>query len=112
MEQLLPWFALKHIPGIGNHLYRRLIERFETPSRVFEASVNELAGIDGVSGRLASAIKGFRSPDTVKREIDRVLKRGYGVVTQGDAAFPRLLLEIPDPPPFLYVNGSLKGNDG
>ncbi len=28
MEKILPWFHLKSVPGIGNHLFKRLIDRF------------------------------------------------------------------------------------
>jgi hypothetical protein len=30
-ETLLPWFLLKSVPGIGNHLFKRLIDRFGKP---------------------------------------------------------------------------------
>ncbi len=110
MEKLLPWFTLKYIPGIGNHLFKRLIDRFKTPEGVFDAPADELSRIDGVSGRLAATIKGYRAPDSVKREIDQTLKKGFEVITQADAVYPPLLLEIPDPPPFLFVYGRLDTN--
>jgi len=108
MEQLLPWFELKDTPGIGNHLFKRLIERFETPDRVFEAPAKEITGVEGMSNRLASVIKKHRRSDTAKREIEETFKRGFGIITQKDPAYPPLLLEIPDPPPFLYAYGRLE----
>ena len=38
MNELLPWFSLKGIPGVGNHLIKRLIDRFELPEKVFQAT--------------------------------------------------------------------------
>lgn len=109
MERLLPWFSLKSVPGIGNHLFKRLIERFDSPERVFEAPAEELLGVKGMSHRIIKTIRGHRVPDKVKKEIDLTHKNGFQVVTQTDAAYPPLLREIPDPPPFLYVYGRLDG---
>ncbi len=57
--------------------------------------------------RLVTAIKKHKMPDRVKREYDRVIQKGVKIVTLIDPAYPPLLLQIPDPPPFLYVCGAL-----
>jgi len=107
MEHLLPWFKLKSAPGIGNHLFKRLIDRFHSPPHVFEASLEDLFEVEGMTARLASSIKGHRTPETVKKEIDLVVQKGYDIITMADKNYPPLLLQIPDPPPFLYVYGRL-----
>lgn len=107
MDNILPWFALKNVPGIGNHLFKKLIDRFKSPEAVFRASCEDLSSIEGISDRLASAVKKYKAPEDLKNEIDDVIKKGYKIVTMADHDYPRLLLEIPDPPPFLYVSGNL-----
>ena len=107
MEDLLPWFALKSVPGIGNLLFKRLMDRFSAPERVFEASTEEMLHVEGMSARLADAVHRHRIPDRVKKDLDGSLQRGYRIVTQAAGDFPPLLREIPDPPPFLYVHGRL-----
>ncbi|PIP42541.1 MAG: DNA processing protein DprA, partial [Desulfobacterales bacterium CG23_combo_of_CG06-09_8_20_14_all_51_8] len=37
MEHILPWLALKNVSGVGNHLYKRLMDRFHSPEQVFDA---------------------------------------------------------------------------
>ncbi|MGA8241107.1 MAG: hypothetical protein WB818_11065, partial [Desulfobacterales bacterium] len=37
-EALLPWFLLKSVPGIGNHLFKRLIDRFGFPEKALQAT--------------------------------------------------------------------------
>ncbi|RPH50411.1 MAG: DNA-protecting protein DprA [Desulfobacteraceae bacterium] len=108
MENILSWFTLKSVPGIGNHLCKRIINRFKSPEAVFGASFDELTKIEGVSGRLATAILKHKAPDQVKEEIDLISEKGFGIVTMTDPDYPPLLLEIPDPPPFLYVSGILE----
>ena len=61
-----------------------------------------------MSPRLARAITGHGIPEKAKRDLDRAFKKGYKIITLADNAYPPLLLEIPDPPPILYVCGNLK----
>lgn len=112
MEKLLPWFALKSVPGIGNHLYKRLIERFDAPQSVFDAPFEALARIDGMSAVLAHRIRTHRTPDSVRKELDLAAAKGCRIVTQADREFPPLLREIPDPPPYLYVRGKMDAGRG
>jgi DNA processing protein len=108
MDHILPWFALKSVPGIGNILFKRLIACFKSPTSVFNASDNELQQVEGLTPRLISAIRHHRVPDWVQEEIDALICNGCRIVTQSDSEYPPLLLQIPDPPPYLYVAGRLE----
>jgi DNA processing protein len=107
LEARLPWFRLKSVPGVGNLLFKRLMDRFRRPEAVLEASEDELLQVEGMSQRLARAILNHGVPEQVRRELDRLALTAYQVVTMADSGYPPLLREIPDPPPFLYVYGSL-----
>lgn len=107
MKNILPWFHLKSVPGVGNLLFKRLIECFDSPEHVLQASKDQLLQVDGVTKRVAGAIANHRLPEKVKFELDRVAHKGYRIVTMLDMDYPQLLREIPDPPPYLYVYGRL-----
>lgn len=107
MEKILPWFALKSVPGIGNHLFRRLINRFRSPELTFKASRADLLEVEGITPNLVAAIHRHTLPDPVKTDLDHVMQKGYRIVTLSDTDYPALLLQLPDPPPFLYVFGRL-----
>lgn len=107
ISRLEPWFRLRSVPGVGNLLFRRLMDRFQTPDRVFASSSGELASVEGVSDRLAAAIHGQPVTDAVRKELAEIGRSDYSVVTMNDPGYPDLLLRIPDPPPFLYVHGAL-----
>lgn len=107
MEKLLSWLSLRSVPGIGNHLFKRLIDRFTSPEKVFHASPDDLLEVEGISQRLVAAIQKYSVPDSVRKEMDLVVEKGYQIVTMTDPNYPPLLLQIPDPPPFLYVYGQL-----
>ncbi|MFO7964653.1 MAG: DNA-processing protein DprA [Desulfobacterales bacterium] len=106
MKHLIPWFELKHVPGIGNLLYKRLIDRFGSPEAVFGASYEDLCQIEGISKKTALAVIRRHSKTDVTAYLRRVIDRGIHLVTMTDPHYPRLLLEIPDPPPYLYVFGT------
>jgi len=110
VENILSWFVLKSVPGIGNHLFKRLIECFNSPENVFKASGKDFLEVKGITPRLITAIKHHKIPDPVKKDFDLVMKKGYKIVTMSDTDYPPLLLQIPDPPPFLYVFGRLKNS--
>ncbi len=111
MENLIPWFCLKHVPGIGNHLFKRLIEQFGSPQRVFQMTPQQLLAVEGISKNLAAAIVNFKAPQWIQAELDHVHQRGYTLITLADGSYPPLLKEIPDPPPLLYVSGDLAGTN-
>lgn len=107
MDSLTDWFTLKAVPGIGNHIYKRLIDAFGSPGEVFAAPRSKLLAVDGVSEKIAAAIAAHSTPETAHKNIDLCRRHGIDVITMTDPAYPTLLREIPDPPPYLYVKGKL-----
>ena len=110
MENTLPWLALKSVPGIGNLLFKRLVERFNTPEFVFKATSRDLCQVNGMTERLAAQIRHYRIPEWIDVELDLAARKGYRIITFSHADYPALLREIPDPPPFLYVCGDITGS--
>ncbi|MDC4224953.1 MAG: hypothetical protein MPW15_12180 [Candidatus Manganitrophus sp.] len=49
MERYRSWLALKRVTGVGNVLYRRLLDRFKTPDAIFAAGEEALRTVAGVS---------------------------------------------------------------
>ena len=74
---------------------------------MFEASWEELLQVEGMSQRLARAVLNHSVSEEVRRELDRLARTAYQIVTVAGSGYPPLLREIPDPPPFLYVYGNL-----
>jgi DNA processing protein len=106
-NNILPWFKLKSVPGVGDYLVKRLIDRFGTPHKVFSAPFEEISKVQGLSSRLAKAILRHQLPDKVKKELDSIQRKKIQITTLLDAEYPSLLREIPDPPPLIYVRGHL-----
>jgi DNA processing protein len=115
MDSLLPWLTLKGVPGVGNLLFKRLYDHFGSPQAALSAPRDQLLTVKGISPRLADRIadriKGpmrrQRAPDEARAELDLTARHGFSILTLSDPAYPPLLLQLPDPPPLLYVHGRL-----
>jgi len=111
MTEKLPWLALRGLPGVGLVLFQRLVQAFGSPAAVFQARLPELRSIKGVTPALAQAIISFRDWDQVEAQISRLTAAGAELLTQDDSRFPPRLKEIPYPPPYLFMRGSLEAED-
>jgi len=103
----LPWLALRSIPGVGIVLGQRLLQRFGSPGAVFEASVQDLSDVKGITPAMAHAIVGFRDWDKLEERLAQLTAQGAEMVSQDDPRFPPGLKLIPYPPLLLYLKGTL-----
>lgn len=107
------WLWLRAIEGVGDATSLKLVHRWNTPEAVCAASIDEL--IDGgCSRQLAAAI--HKGPDpAARRNIDRectaIERHRVRVLSVVDQTYPGRLKMIPDPPPLLYVAGTLTDQD-
>jgi len=111
MEERLWWIALYLVPGIGEKLFKRLIDHFDSPRKIFNASMKDLEMVKGISKEIADKIKSFDMGKTLKKELELVNKNNVNIVILKDKKYPKNLRTIFDPPPLLYVKGELKKED-
>ncbi len=111
MTDQLPWLGLRSIPGVGLVLAQRLLQRFGGPAAVFQAAFPDLVAVKGITPALAQAILGFRDWDKLEERLARLAAYGAEMITRDDPRFPARLREIPYPPPFLFVKGTLAPED-
>lgn len=105
-DELGAWLRLLLVPGIGREGARQLLAAFGSPEAVTQASEQALATVAGE--RLSRVI--LTEPPDLAASLDAVRRwldggEGRQVLTLGDADYPRRLLESPDPPLLLYVQG-------
>lgn len=101
--ELASWVALTQVPGLGGEGLRRLLTAFGSPEQVFAAS--RMALMQHVKPAVAEAIA-RGADETGQDALAEWLAAGEnGVITLADADYPQALLNIPDPPPLLYIKG-------
>jgi len=104
------YIGFNRVQGIGPMRLRVLIDALGDVERAWHAPADALrrAGLDRRSLRnLLEA----RARLDLDREVERLTAAGVRAITWEDPDYPPLLREIPDPPPLLYVRGSLEPED-
>lgn len=102
---LASWLQLALTPGLGPSAVRRLLREFGLPQAVLSRRRSDLAAYAP-----AAALDALDSPsvhEAVERALAWAAQPQRFVVTLADETYPRLLLEIADPPPLLYAHGRL-----
>lgn len=100
------FLILNALPNIGPvTLNRVLAELGGDPRAVFAAGVRRLESVRGVGPVISSTIASWWEHFDLSREEDRMAKSAVMFVTTRDAAYPKLLKEINDPPIGLYRKG-------
>ncbi len=112
-RSLRPWLVLRAIPGVGDAILLKLVQAFGAPDAVLSASQSALEEL-GCRPPLVEAIRRGPAPDAIReldKELDQLQRRKVTVLTYLDTQYPAPLRTIPDPPPLLYVQGSLLETD-
>jgi len=103
---LAAWIELSLVPGLGSSRFRSLLSAFGLPAQVLRATRAQLSRV--VPEPLAAVIlERGRGPD-VEKTLRWAERPGCAVLTLADGPYPKQLLEIPDPPPLIYVAGDPK----
>ena len=105
------WLKLIRADGIGPVTFTKLVKHFGTVDRVLGASVSELAKVDGIGFKTAERIAASRDKFDSTAELELAQKLSVWIINLDDNRYPPLLKQIYDPPPVLYVKGSLVRQD-
>jgi DNA processing protein len=101
--ELAAWLRLTLVPGLGPRGLRKLLSALGLPSQILASKRAAIAAAAGDA--IAEAILVADSAETVEAALNWARQRGNHIITLADPAYPKQLLEIPDPPPLLYVRG-------
>ncbi len=111
MDDIAIWAALATIPRMSLGHFEKLEAHFGGISDAWEGSQDDLVGA-GLSRRRAAAVRAKRREvdlDSMMEDLDRF---EVELINARSADYPSLLLEMFNPPPVLYVKGSLRPEDG
>lgn len=106
--------AWSQIPGIGPISLQKLQQHFGNLQQAWEASPEELKQVAGLKQKAIAEFVKKRSQIHPQELLQQHQKNNPHFWTPADPEYPRLLLEIPDPPPVLYYRGqpNLEENQG
>ena len=105
VEERAFWLAWAQIQGIGPISLQRLIRQFGTLSAAWEANPASLGAVEGFGPQTVKKVLAARSQLQPLQFLQTHQQKNPHFWTPADADYPRLLLEIADPPPVLYYRG-------
>src|SRR3989344_2908508 len=106
MRRDLPYYiVLAAAPGIGPVRFKILLNHFKTAEAVWKTSEKVLE--KALTPKLFQQFTSYRKNFDIQRYLDKVSKLNIKVITLPGENYPKLLKEISDAPPVLYVRGSI-----
>ncbi|MDF2690319.1 MAG: protecting protein DprA [Gammaproteobacteria bacterium] len=93
-EELAYWLALAHQPKVNCKFFKKILQENGSIQAFFQA-------------RSTHKLKAKLDWDLVEFSLRWAEQKNHHILSYTDKAYPKLLLEISDAPPILFVKGSL-----
>lgn len=104
------WLGFNIVPRIGPVRFRALLQHFGSLEAAWQASSLQLEAA-GLDRRALQNLVALRARLSLDEEWAKLERLGIHILTWEDETYPRLLKEIDDSPPVLYVKGELTPAD-
>ena len=105
------WLKLIRANGVGPVTFAKLLEHFGTIDKVLGASVSAMTKVEGIGLKTAEEIAATHNKFDAIAELEAAEKLGVWIIHFNDERYPPVLRRIYDPPPVLYIKGSLSKQD-
>lgn len=98
------WISLSRIEGLGAQTFCQLLKKFGNPTGIYAASTQQLKEV--VSDSIASQISLGIDEAALHESMHWLSQANNHLITLADSTYPQALLQISDPPPFIYAKGN------
>ena len=105
------WLAWSQVPGIGPVLLKRVQQHFGSLAEAWTVPAETFREVEGFGEKLIGAVREARSRLDPERILEEHRQKNPNFWTPADRDYPRLLLEIPSPPPVLYYRGQVNAQE-
>jgi DNA processing protein len=105
-EDGLAWLAMTLAPGLGTKRVLDTVKQLNSPSEIFRISLTELEALRLPVGAAQFLFDG-KGREVAEKEWALVVEQGATIVTYSCPEYPLRLRQIYDPPPVLYVRGTV-----
>lgn len=105
------WLKLIRADEVGPVTFARLLKYFGSVDKALGVSVSQLARVEGIGLTTAERIAASRDKFNSCEELELAASLGVWLVHMEDPRYPHMLKQIYDPPPVLYVKGTLDRAD-
>lgn len=110
MDAKCYWIGFNLVKGIGSVRLQGLLDFFGSLEIAWQAPADALRAA-GLSQKLVENMVQVRHGADLEQIYENILKKGIQVLTWDEDAYPRRLKNIDQPPPVIYVRGTLAAED-
>lgn len=105
------WLRLIRADGVGPVTFSKLLKHFGLIDDALGSSVSQMTAVEGIGSKTAEQIAASRNRFDTSSELALADRLGVWIIHIEDNRYPSVLRRIYDPPPVLYVKGSLLSED-
>lgn len=111
LDQQLALVALNKIRQLGPVTIHRLLTKFKSAEKVFNQSSQALKSIPYINDNLVKLIQQADWKKSAELELKTAKDKQCQILTFDQPAYPDQLKKIDDPPPVIYMKGTLDSQD-
>ncbi len=108
MDASFRWLLLKSIRGIGNRSLKMLFQAFGSSESILSADEESLARVVGPKKAKSILLHKGKGKEEAHRILRSIQGKNIRLVTFEDEEYPKQFLNLPDPPPVLFVKGKIR----
>ena len=105
------WLALATVPNVGIKRFLSLVRHFGTPQAVLNASIKDLERVEEIGEITSRSIKGRVDWQEAEKQVQMFEKSRTRWISFDQPDYPARLLQISDPPPFIFYRGQFSESD-
>ena len=105
------WIIFNSTPERNRRILYALVKAFGTPERILGLSLRELTRVQGVTPHFAELLLNQPKVFDIQKEKDAIARYGVTLLPITHPDYPKNLKNISDPPPLLYMKGTLIAED-
>jgi len=111
MKDRLYWLAWQYLLSGSSSKIWSLVRYFGSPGDAWEAPDRDLARVLNMSSQTLEKLLKRRNGIDPERELKELADKGIEFICYEDTRYPRSLAGIFDPPPGLFIRGTLRETD-
>lgn len=104
------WLGFNQVKGIGSVRIRALLNFFGDLQTAWDAPAQALRSA-GLTDKVIENFLQVRNRIDLESELEKLQRLGVQFLTWDDPDYPKLLKEINQPPPVLYIRGKIQPED-
>ncbi len=108
MTENMYWLWLCSMKDVTRKYINKLLDEYETPENIYRAPDYEVASL--LNDSIMAKWSADKDPGRIEKLMRALCEQNITFVYMGHPDYPKRFMEIPDPPPALYIKGRLRSS--